>query len=649
MAGATKREKDGDLDILVEMIGELLPDRSPFHGRRRVFIPAHPGGGPEIDAFTRATSALSDRRADAYVDLPVILKLLEVAATLARKERDLTPRIVEHVERRWRHLAPSLAAHAAEVYGGHALFDHFPRLRSEPLFIAALARVLSSRDYTHLSWLVELLAELAPSTQWEARTLIAAVATRGNPDLSTCLFRAIARGMGWTPWVSLLAILKARPDYAEPQATFAVARRDAGISDLVAHARRDMARAIERQIRVRAVAAMLLEVIGPHGGRGTDRLLGRPGETRAAYVESLRDCIGNRAPLRQAAIETLLWWGDGEATDLAHFAATALARSADRDMLSGLGDHPVRVVHYAARAVRAAKFGESLDASGPPTAGSLVQRLAALEGGVADNEEAARTWLGDRNVERLIEHTIARVEAGAARDYDDHGDEGEDRLLASLFRELALRFDDLDQALEGLARAASAPHRASVRMHYRNVDRPEEGAEGIKQARKFAADLCLIVDPWIDGISLGRRVTLVQAKRVYRNKRAARQPAWNASFEIDREQRLALQAQTHSSVYLFLGPPGGGRGVPVIPTQLVADLAEHRGTGTRLRREVVTVASRSLADWLTYDALALRVGDPCADLVEKAEGQPGGLPRRLLDLPTLEVQVALAPRSERRR
>ena len=66
-------------------------------------------------------------------------------------------------------------------------------------------------------------------------------------------------------------------------------------------------------------------------------------------------------------------------------------------------------------------------------------------------EEPARTWLGDRAVERLIEQTISAVETRAAKDYESHGDEGEDRLLVSLSTTLALRFADLDQALEAVA------------------------------------------------------------------------------------------------------------------------------------------------------------------------------------------------------
>jgi hypothetical protein len=40
----------------------------------------------------------------------------------------------------------------------------------------------------------------------------------------------------------------------------------------------------------------------------------------------------------------------------------------------------------------------------------------------------------------------------------------------------------------------------------------------------------------------------------------------------------------------------------------------------------------------------LRTGDLYQDLVEKADGRAGSLPRRLLPLPTLEVDVALVTR-----
>lgn len=56
------------------------------------------------------------------------------------------------------------------------------------------------------------------------------------------------------------------------------------------------------------------------------------------------------------------------------------------------------------------------------------------------------------------------------------------------------------------------------------------------------------------------------------------------------------------------------------------DLAAHQGaTGAELAREMVAIASRPLAEWLTYEALALRTGDPFDEFVKKAVNLDGGL------------------------
>lgn len=640
------------LDVLHAVIGYLVPERWEPTLRRRIEIDEHQG--PSVDEVIAATAALADSAADPHVDATVALKLLGLIESLGRNGMQidtLRSRVTAHVERRWPYFVESLVDWAFETYQSSSVFSAFPKLRSEAALFNRLAASIATRQH-YAFHLERVLGELAPNTISVARALVAALVERGNrdrddPALATSLFCTLGRGMGWTAWVSLQAILHVRPDYAGPHATFERSGDRSKESQETIDHRLEMAQAIEAQIKVREVVGLVLELVGQGAGRGDHGLLSRPAETRAAFVDNLSATIGEDPRLRQAVIEALLWAGNGRAADLAQFAAVALARPEDRTALLELERHPVRLVQYAARAIRAAKFGEQLGIGALPANGSLIQALVTVDGGVS-TDEPARTWLGDRAVERLIEQTIARVEAKVAREYTNHGDEGEDRLLSSLFRELAIRFADLDHALEALARAAAAPHRASVSVEYRNVDRAEEGAKGIRKVKSFSADLCLIVDPMIDGTSLGRRVTLVQAKRLYRNKKARKQPAWSDSFKINRDQRLHLQEQTHSSVYFFHGPPAGGRGVPVIPTQLVADLSEHRGSGTTLSRDVVAVASRSLADWLTYDALALRVGDPYAELVKRAGGAPGSLPRPLLGVPTIEIQVALRPRSELR-
>jgi hypothetical protein len=638
------------IDALVAAIDTMFPDRTRRLGVRRINVGTS-NRALGLEELEPATTALADAGSHRFVDADTVIELLGRIERLENGDTNLDHlrrRVIEHVEGRWQYFGPAFAEPAVERYQGHYLLRDFPRLGRDPAFLIRLAAAIRQRKSQN-RWLIELLAEWSPIDLDEARPLVAAAATSDDPSLSTALFVSIGRGVGWTPWVSLMAILKARPDYAEPGPIVEPDGDPMKEPRPAIAARLEMASALERKLQARTVAGLLLDVLAPNSGWATDGLLARPAETRSAYVDSLKDRIGDDADLRRAGIEALLWWPTGNATDLAQFAAVALAEADDRPFLEKLSEHSERLVQYAARAVRAAKFADPLAVEAMPTSGTLVQSIAALGAGYQAADDFPRTWLGDRAVERLIEHTIARVEAGVAGEFNSHGDEGEDRLLSSLFRELALRFRDLDTALEALGRAVNAPHRASVTMAYRNVDRPEEGTKGIKGAKSFSADLCLIVDPVLDGISLGRRITLIQAKRLYRNKKAKVQPTWNRSFAIDHDQRLALQRQTHSSAYLFFAPPLGGRGVPVIPTQLVADLSAHKSSGTSLRKEVVAIASRSLADWLTYDALALRVGDLHADLVAKADGDPGGLPRPLLDLPTVEVEISRVARSERRR
>lgn len=66
--------------------------------------------------------------------------------------------------------------------------------------------------------------------------------------------------------------------------------------------------------------------------------------------------------------------------------------------------------------------------------------------------------------------------------------------------------------------------------------------------------------------------------------------------------------------------------------------------------------SHSMAKSRSRDSLAcrrnadgagpLRVGDPFQALVDKATGKAGSLPRPLIDIPSLEVEVALVPTKE---
>ncbi|UWQ98465.1 hypothetical protein K3729_13535 [Rhodobacteraceae bacterium S2214] len=645
----THPDSEPPLEVLANMIGELVPGRIKQVGRR-----VSVGSSGEIDATSTqmktALSALVDPKSDQLVDAEVVCEL----AYALSKNRQLNDEMEEneqnlfaHVDRRWDALAEPLVKHLTVSYSylRKLVFDAFPKLKFEPSFFAQIVSAIGSN---YLYDLDDLLSFLPDIELWQARQMIDALdkANRSDKVLSTSVFAALGKSLDWSPWIALQVILRARPDYADPNAVFDIEGDRNRESQKKIDARLEISKAIEPLCKVRKAAAILLELFGNDAGWAGGSLLSRPAEVKGAFVDALLTATSGDIELRQAVIEALLWLSEGQTADLAQFAAVSLANAEDQAFIAKLEDHPVQIVRFSARAVRASKFGETLDASALPTTGGLVQSLVALEQNNLASSEPARTWLGDRAVEQLIERTIASVENQFAKEYEAHGDEGEDRLLSTLFTTLALRFSDLDVTLEALARATSAPYRASVKMLYRNVDRAEEGGMGVKGVGSFSADLCLIVDPIVDGKPMGRRVTLVQAKRLYRDKKAAKQPKWNSSYKIDIQQRKDLLEQTQSSVYFFHGPPTNGRGVPVIPAQLVADLAGHQGSGTQLFHGTVGVASRSLADWLTYDALALRVGDPYADLVEKAGGRPGSLPRRLLDIPRVEVELSIKSREE---
>jgi hypothetical protein len=465
------------------------------------------------------------------------------------------------------------------------------------------------------------------------------------------LWSVIVRSMGWTPWTKLFGLLIIFPELADAGAQVQVPGERGWEAKEVTRAREFLGPYLMRERSLRSLSGRILELIEEVGGYG-EGILSRPADTRGAYVAALEEACAGDPELRRAVIEALLWLPPARAADLAQFAAVRLVRPADAEFLDELRAHPDPLVGYGASAVRTAALGSAGDApvALPVGPGGFAASLTALRAIPKEEDEAPRTWLGDRMAERLIERTIANVEAQFAEEYRHHGDDGEERLLAILFDRLATQFAALDQALLAAARSADMPRRSSVELHYRSVDKPEEGKKGVRQAKRFSTDLCLIVSPSLDGRPLPRRATIIQAKRLYRDKRRRKsaRPVWQGSFHLKPSQIDALIAQTQSSFFLFQGPPLGGRGVPIIPARLVSELAAHQGgAGAELGREMVAIASQPLAEWLAYEALALRTGDPFDELVTKAEGLDGGLARRLLALPRVDISVAVSDMREK--
>ncbi|MCX7286820.1 MAG: hypothetical protein NTW20_04500 [Rhodobacterales bacterium] len=114
-------------------------------------------------------------------------------------------------------------------------------------------------------------------------------------------------------------------------------------------------------------------------------------------------------------------------------------------------------------------------------------------------------------------------------------------------------------------------------------------------------------------------------------------------FKLDPAQMTDLIRQTGLSLYLFHCPGLRGRGVPMIPTQPVEDLARHHASNAaQVPAELVGPASRPFAERLTYMVLGLRTGNPKADLVAKAEGGDGRRPRPLARFGTVDIALRVS-------
>lgn len=645
---------------LQKLVERLFPPAPPYPMRR---VDVADEEEVTLDQLAHAIGEVEYSAAVSILDTKVIAAIFNELRKHRYRQpeqaRELAATMSDFVARNWVHYRDHFVQLVLKNPYSTDLFEVLPGLRNEPELLSELNTRIACDEHLSATEVTRLLGNIYVESLPSLRALVVALMRRraGRSGDSwdeplIILFANAGTNMGWTSWLVLVSIL-----VGAPQLT-AATRMDANsidrktLSEELAIAYTDLkARAVANPT-VRELALRLRDLLHFENGYGASSILDRAAETREAYLKTLSETCGRDADLRRAAIEVLLWLPKDRAVDFAQYAATRLAHVSDKEFLDQLSSHPDRLVGYSANAVRRAAFGGRLasDLSMPRAFGSLAESLADIGLNFQITDEPARTWLGDRIVERLIEKTVGAVEARFAKEYPDHSEEGEEKLLAMMFEALSSSFAALDLSLEAVARAASAERRASVTMRYRSVDKAEEGAAGIKGSKRFSADLCLIVDPILDGHSLGRRVTLVQAKRLYPKKPLRAPPRWHHSFQLKATQMLELMTQTESSVFFFQGPVLGGRGVPVIPTRLVHDLASHQGgTGTRLARDMVAVASRSLADWFTYDLLALRIGDPLQALCAKAEGMPGSIPRSLLSVPRVEIEVRLDERSEGRR
>ena len=548
------------------------------------------------------------------------------------------PLLQNIAQRRWSDLGPAVVATALlDILHGDEVLKAFPSLVETPAFIDGLEESHQAGALKNLIWRVDL-ARLAAPTRHQLRRLLPAAGGVYEGDLSAQLLRAAAERDSWTPWLELFGVLFHASELAHnrapetPPPRSSPSWRDAD--------NEPVRQGVWAALRSASRAMTIARLIGDMGGALRDA----PRDLWDSYVRQLGEAIADDPAWRAATVEALLWQGAGHNRRLAVYAADTLVAAADLPMLEGLFDHPDRRTQYEARALAVAiaerpVVGDTAFATDRPP---LIVGRAGNERGLSN------TWMGQALVEQLIAEEAAKLEAKFAKDYTAHHRNGEEKLAERFFTELGIRFDILSEKLAAMARESSADSRSEVLVRYRPIDKPEEGNLGIVRPgqaappKRFSADLCLVVEAKLNGASLARRATLVQAKRLYAADLAAPEKGWAASFRLKAKQTDALLRQTESSFYLFQGPGFDGRGVPIIPARLVDELATHQA---RMREVISTAsvgrASQSFAEWFTYEVVALRTGDPLQALVDKAMGGPGSEPCELARFGVVEVEVRI--------
>ena len=622
------------------LLHRLKPERRP--GQRVVTLSSEKTVNSET--LTKVAAELTSSVALAALNCEEIAVLARVAgAAEAGQDKpgasELTMRIRQIVASRWNETAKPLALIALgnlNYSAGRCMLTALPELTPSSEMIDALAESMEG-SLSGLHRTVEV-QELVIGSLDQARRILSASVKHRDDYITAYLVAALARGLGWTKWVKLFAVLLDMPELAGDGEVAPPHEKHSYDSGAGIAIRKAVQEAIEDDIPVRQTALLILDLDGALAYAGPD--------LRRAYLNRLSAAIGDDADLRCSAVEALLSRPLDRQRDLGLYVACALIRPEDERFVVDLIDHPDRRVGYDAQMVHEAVFGSAEEGSvwPRPSLGGIAEGLFQMRLALPPQEQA-RTWLGDRLLERMIEHTASSEEERFARSFEHRSEEGEEGLVRIFFADMAQQFASLDQGLLAASRATRSGRRTRISLRYRPINKIEEGKAGIgrnmdEEPPSFSADLCLIVDPYLDGKPLGKRATLVQAKRLRRVEPAKPERGLTTSYKLEPKQMTDLLRQTGSSFYLFQGPGAAGRGVPVIPTQLVADLAYHQSaSGSRIDHAAVGLASCSFADWLTYDVIALRTGDPHAELVAKAAGGIGRRPRELGTFGTVEIEI----------
>lgn len=358
-------------------------------------------------------------------------------------------------------------------------------------------------------------------------------------------------------------------------------------------------------------------------------------EVRAAWVADLVRLAGKADNMRPALLEGILWHGPERVDELVMTVAAAICEASldqGSSVLDSLLAHPSSLVRLRAAALRRLGADEPIEPDRPLPTGILDsgRRLAEL----AERHRASPlTWIGDRHVEMAIESAVQRAAATFTGSYEGHWREDEEPLAVKLLSDVRAALGVVEADIAAVAGRRPGGRRISFSLRDRMVSKHEEGQPGTDPTASFSTDVCLIMTARRDGKVLAKRASLIQVKKLKKGADAR----WKNSFEIVRKQLTDISKNTDAAFYMLMGPESAGRAIEIVPARLVAEHLPSRGETVGLRRELVALASRSLARWITYDVVGLWTGDPNVQVVRKAAGADGRRPYLLVEL---EVSIS---------
>ena len=338
----------------------------------------------------------------AQLDAAEVATLAAVAATAKKQHGDdagASNALRALLKSRPGELDADIALVAIADYGvNRDILRAFPEMTQSSAMIEAIIEAASQGLLAGWHRYVELNALVVRDLN-QARRAFPAVERLTRDFAPTVLIAATARGLGWTPWVKLFAILYDEVELAGETRCTVPERRESDTVETFAM-RRAAWDVILPDGSVREVAQLILDLDGALSASGPD--------VRAVYVQRLRKAIGGDADLRRAAVEALLSRCPPRQHDLALFAATRLVEPDDEALVTALTEHPDREVGYRADRLRHAVFGKSTSEEAWPTPSvSTIARGLFSIGLNPIPSKYPKTWIGDRLVELLIEQTVA--------------------------------------------------------------------------------------------------------------------------------------------------------------------------------------------------------------------------------------------------